>query len=555
MAFDPRTENHWYYFLFKKRLPISLYIIIPFVVSLIAFSSGFIALVLFEYFLIDNSVLSLAPFMEPKINELLRWTKLEILGFTFLGGLAGVGIVFAILNPLRKVLMGARQIADGDFSSRLDIKGLDKLGILGKDFNLMVSSLNEYFIDNMAGGWILLDTQGKILSVNRGALNILQCESHDLIDSHHSVLLNILKTDALLKGWIEESVQNQVENSIKELRAIDAEGRNLKLSISTSRLKDNDDNFVGMALTLKDLTRATEITEKMQRADKLAALGGMAAGLAHEIRNPLGSIKGLTQLLGEELKDGEKAKTYTETMIREIDRLNGVSQELTPNMFPSSTLVSSEIARKQIQKIYMASGKRRTFHCGCIFDKLKQVFPNICENSSSPVLKKSTPKKLAWLSLMPPSTFGESLKCWNKTLCAHSKGENVKGAQCCSEISPKFKIMQSDMHNIFPMFKEPDGYTGKNDFNGMWGYNYCKNDLENIVRKEVRGDASRAYLYMSFQYKIPLEENFENSMRMWHFEDPPSEWEEKRNDLIEIVQGNRNPFIDQPELVERVADF
>jgi PAS domain S-box-containing protein len=328
MAFKSAKNNRWFYFLFKKRLPISLYIIIPFVVVLVAFSSGFIALVLFEYFLVNNNVLSLAPSLKPEVNALLYWIRWEILGFTFLGLLAGIGIVYAILNPLRKILMGARQIAAGDFSSRLDIKELDELGILGKDFNLMVSSLNEYFIDSMAGGWVLLDPNGKIVSVNRGALNIIQCRSEDLIGKPHDVLQKVLRTDPILKKWVEDSVQNQIEHSLNELKATDPGGRNLKLTFSTSCLKDKDDNFVGMAMTLKDLTRASEITEKMQRADKLAALGGMAAGLAHEIRNPLGSIKGLTQLLDEEIKEGAKAKSYTKIMVREIDRLNGVVTSL-----------------------------------------------------------------------------------------------------------------------------------------------------------------------------------------------------------------------------------
>ena len=328
MALNSDKDNRWFYFLFKKRLPISLYIIIPLVVALIAFSSGFIALVLFEYFLVNNEALFLVPSINLEVLKLLRWTKLEILGFTILGAVAGVGIVYAILNPLKKILTGARQIAKGDFSSRMDVYGLDELGILGKDFNKMVSSLNEYFIDNLAGGWILLDLHGKIVSANRGALNILQCESEDMVGKPHNTMLKILKIDPLLENWIDDSLQNQLERSLKEIEAVDAEGRNLRLTFSTSRLKGKDDDFVGMAVILKDLTRAHEITEKMQRADKLAALGGMAAGLAHEIRNPLGSIKGLTQLLDEELDGEVKARTYTKTMIREIDRINGVVTNL-----------------------------------------------------------------------------------------------------------------------------------------------------------------------------------------------------------------------------------
>jgi methyl-accepting chemotaxis protein len=70
-----------------------------------------------------------------------------------LAGIARVGIVFTILNTLRKFIDRARKMAEGDFSSRLDVQGLDELEILGKDFNLMVSSLNDYFVDSMAGGF------------------------------------------------------------------------------------------------------------------------------------------------------------------------------------------------------------------------------------------------------------------------------------------------------------------------------------------------------------------------------------------------------------------
>lgn len=228
-----------------------------------------------------------------------------------------------------------------------------------------------------------------------------------------------------------------------------------------------------------------------------------------------------------------------------------MGQELSHDLFQPSTLVSSEIARKQLQKIYLTSGNRRTFHCGCVFDKLKQVFPNIC--SDGPVSGKGKPHKLIWVSLMPPRIFSKSLKCWNKIQCTRPDGEKVNKTQCCSEVSPKFKTRESDMHNIFPMIEKPAVSPPTEHFSGMWEYSYCSKDGE--LRKEIRGDTSRAYLYMSFQYKIPLDESLEDSLRTWHFEDPPDEWEEKRNDRIEVIQGNRNPFIDQPELVERVANF
>ena len=215
-------------------------------------------------------------------------------------------------------------------------------------------------------------------------------------------------------------------------------------------------------------------------------------------------------------------------------------------------MVSREIAENQLNKIYQLVGKLQTLHCSCNFDKIKQVFPNICASNSKVTLENKTSRTLEWVSMMPTHIFGGSLRCWTKNLCTRSGGLKANGAQCCSEVSPKFKKMESDMHNIFPAINNLSSVEKNFDFGGMWEYQLCPGEKPSL---KIRGDIARAYFYMSYQYKISLREELEDSMRKWHFEDPPDNWEEIRNDRIEGIQGNRNLFIDHPEWVERVGDF
>jgi len=102
----------------------------------------------------------------------------------------------------------------------------------------------------------------------------------------------------------------------------------LPVSVSVCPLLDTSGIQDGVVLLIRDLTRIRELEEAVRRADRLSMLGTLAAGLAHEIKNPLGGIKGAAQLLALELKGNDQVAEYTKVMIREADRVNGIIEEL-----------------------------------------------------------------------------------------------------------------------------------------------------------------------------------------------------------------------------------
>jgi signal transduction histidine kinase len=129
------------------------------------------------------------------------------------------------------------------------------------------------------------------------------------------------------KKIVYDSLRDKRVYSSEEINIVTKDSRRVSLGATTSLLKDREGAVTGIVVNFKDLTKIKEIHSQLQRADRLASLGGIAAGVAHEIRNPLGSIKGLAQLLSEELKGSERAK-YIDTIISEVERLNVVVENL-----------------------------------------------------------------------------------------------------------------------------------------------------------------------------------------------------------------------------------
>ena len=103
-----------------------------------------------------------------------------------------------------------------------------------------------------------------------------------------------------------------------------SDGATLILGLSSSILRNKQQNEIGKISTFQDLTRVREMEEKIKRMDQLAALGGLAAGIAHEIRNPLTSLSGSIQVLRDELDLTEENRKLMNIVLSETKRLNNL---------------------------------------------------------------------------------------------------------------------------------------------------------------------------------------------------------------------------------------
>jgi two-component system sensor histidine kinase PilS (NtrC family) len=178
-----------------------------------------------------------------------------------------------------------------------------------------LETFHKNVVDNIPSGILTTDTDGMVSLLNDTACSILGVTREDASGT---------PLRSVLSGIDGGEGREDSPAPRPEIRFTRPDGSEIFLGFSSSQMKDAEGRPIGRVVIFQDLTPIKQMEERVRIADRLAGVGELAAGLAHEIRNPLASIAGSSQLLRESPEVSGESATLLEIIERETKRLNGL---------------------------------------------------------------------------------------------------------------------------------------------------------------------------------------------------------------------------------------
>ncbi len=261
-----------------------------------------------------------------------------------LGILGSIFFARRITQPISKLVGTTISAAKGNLEQIIDIQTRDEIEELGENFNHMIrqirlhrdeleahlreiTSLKAYtdnILSSMTNGLITIDLEKKIVTLNKMAEKLLGKKMEEMVDFTSD---QVFGAPHPLSRMMIETLSKGEGIFCSELELKKGE-ENLWLTASTSLLLDGESKRIGAMVVFQDITEIKALEEKLRQADRLAALGTLSAGLAHEIKNPLSAIKTFVQLLPQKLGNPSFMEKFKITVPREIDRINQLVEDL-----------------------------------------------------------------------------------------------------------------------------------------------------------------------------------------------------------------------------------
>jgi len=212
----------------------------------------------------------------------------------------------------------------------------------------------EQILTNLDDGVVTVDLKGKIGFFNEAAEVLTEISS---AATAGQPLEQIFKREPWLLELVRKTQPPRQESARGEGDFVTRWGRKTPVSVTVSPLEDRHGQFLGTIMLLRDIKHRRELEEDLKRTDRLALMGTLAAGLAHEIRNPLGGIKGAAQLLRRSGDGDPSVKEFTDIMIREVDRVNHLIEQLLDLSRPAELDLAPVNIHKILDDVLLLEGQ------------------------------------------------------------------------------------------------------------------------------------------------------------------------------------------------------
>jgi PAS domain S-box-containing protein len=323
-----------------------------------------------------------------------------------------IGIIAVIVNayfmaralekPIKQLVDGTKRLADGELTHTVAVYSKDEIGQLAESFNSMAEKLRksrqellaakaytDNIIRSMNNSLLVINKDTSIRAANQATYDLLGYNREEFIGKPFSMIF----AEGYYNGIGLENLINEGFTSNVETTFLSKFGKKIRVLFSGSVIFNEDGKFEGIVCVAQDITMQTET----MRAGHLASIGELAAGVAHEINNPINSIINFAQILNDEVQRGEMpTEEIPKRIIKEGDRVATIVKSLLSfareDDKKKKTTISVEavldevlaLTKAQIQKdsiSLMIDFPEKLPKILGDFQQIEQVFLNIVNNA------------------------------------------------------------------------------------------------------------------------------------------------------------------------------
>jgi two-component system sensor histidine kinase PilS (NtrC family) len=250
-----------------------------------------------------------------------------------------------------------------------------------EDASLVIRDLrayNEYVINSLLSGLITTDIQGRILTVNRAASTIIGLHASHAIGRE---IIDVMQMPVSVRTRLADLTERRGLRVDYQYKTPD--GRALDVGLTASALTFPDGGS-GYLFSFQDVTNMRRLEHEARLRQRLAAVGEMAAGIAHEIRNPLASMSGSMQVLRHELPLSEEQAQLMDIVLRESERLNHTIKSFLAYARPQRSAIARFDVRQVLQDTALLLRNSADVHDDHVIDVEAQE-PVLCEADENQV--------------------------------------------------------------------------------------------------------------------------------------------------------------------------
>ena len=287
--------------------------------------------------------------------EILK-TRIELgaltLAILLLGGGAAAVVARRIARPVRELAEGAAAIARGELIQRIEPSTSDEIGRLAAAFNHMavqlfqqrtdlqeahtelrrqfeeLADLKSYadsILGSMPNGIVTVDLDGRVVTLNPAAELLTGYFGGEVAGRYCT---EVFAHTPEISDLLMETLASRAPIANLSLTLRRRNGSSLPVEFSSTPLKGGEGKDLGVIGVLRDLTLVRRLESDLRRSDRLAALGSLAAGLAHEIKNPLTSLVTFSRHLERRFDDVQFRRKFQSVVPRELERINVIVERL-----------------------------------------------------------------------------------------------------------------------------------------------------------------------------------------------------------------------------------